>query len=114
MPFAFRPIVAAAAALLLAAPVSAQPADSALTITRIFRDNAFASATLPTVNWLANGRSYLDTRDASSGGGSDIIRIDLVTGDTSVIAPAGSMVDEAGKRIAIEEISLSEDRKSVV
>lgn len=108
MPFAFRSI-AATAVFLLAAPVSAQPADSALTITRIFRENAFASATLPTVNWLSNGRSYLDTREASSGGGSDIIRIDLVTGDTSVIAPASSMVDEAGKRIAIEEISLSDD-----
>ena len=99
------------AGVLLAAPLpaSAQRADSALTIARIFRENDFRSATMPVVNWMANGRSYLDTRDAASGGGTDIIRIDLVTGDTTVIAAAGSLVDERGNRIEVEDIDLSED-----
>src|SRR5687767_12153636 len=109
MSLAFRSFAGVAAGLLLAAPAAAQRSDSALTITSIFREGAFASATLPTVNWLSNGRSYLDTREASSGGGSDIIRVDLVTGDTTVIAAAASMVDETGKRIEIEDISLSDD-----
>ena len=105
----FRSLAGAVAGLLLAAPAHAQGADSALTIRRIFSDNAFRSAPLPVVNWLSNGRSYLDTREASSGGGSDIIRIDLVTGDTTVIAAASSMMDENGKRIEVEDIALSGD-----
>lgn len=90
-----------------------QRADTSITIDAIFRRGEFRSAPLPDVHWLKDGRSYLDlVPDAQ--GGMDIVRVDLVSGATQVIADAKSVVDENGKPIEIEEISLSEDESKAL
>jgi dipeptidyl-peptidase-4 len=95
-------------------PLAAQQrADTSLTIDRIFHSGDFQSAPMPNVHWLKDGRSYLDTRP-HAGGGADIVRIDLATGTERVIADASSIVDANGKRIDIEDITLSPDESKAL
>ena len=100
--------------LLPATPVAAQQlADTSLTIESIFKRGDFRSAPLPSVHWLKDGKSYIDTRPAE-GGGADIVRVDLGTGTERVIVDAKSIVDAAGKRIDIEDIILSDDESKAL
>lgn len=97
--------------IALASPLRGQerPEDPGrLTIDRIFGGSDFRSAPMPSVHWLSDGSSYVDLR-SNPAGGSDIVRVDLVTGDTTVLADAAAIVDESGRRIDIEEVQLSDD-----
>ena len=103
------------AILVLAAPaipVAAQsPSPARLTVERIFARSEFRSAPLPTVQWLKDGRAYLDLR-ADTAGGSDIVRINLLgEGGATVMAGAARLSDESGRRLEIESFSLSPDEK---
>ncbi|HVD06104.1 MAG TPA: hypothetical protein VNB89_08810, partial [Gemmatimonadaceae bacterium] len=106
-------------ALALLAPLPAspaaaqQPSDTSLTVESIFKRGDFRSAQLPNVHWLKDGKSYLDTRP-NAGGGADIVRVDLTTGAERVIADAKSIVDATGKRIDIEDITLSDDESKAL
>jgi dipeptidyl-peptidase-4 len=102
-----------AAAAPAAAPVVAQDAASRLSIQRIFATRDFASAPLPNIHWLKDGASYVDVRPAE-GGGSDIVRVALATGAVSVMAPAAALVGADGKRLEIEEITLSADESKAL
>ena len=100
--------------LLPATPVAAQqPSDTSLTVESIFKRGDFRSATLPSVHWLKDGKSYLDTRPNTSGG-ADIVRVDLSTGTERVVVDARSIVDASGKRIDIEDITLSDDESKAL
>ncbi len=102
-----------AAPLALAAQQPVRAADTSITVDAIFRRGEFRSAPLPSVHWLKDGKSYLDlAQDAA--GGADIVRVDVVTGQSRVIADAKSIVDEAGKPIEIEDISLSDDESKAL
>ncbi|HEY0970809.1 MAG TPA: S9 family peptidase [Gemmatimonadales bacterium] len=96
-----------ATALASSAAHAQQPADS-ITVERIFHTRDFASAPLPAVVWMRDGRSYLDLRPDSAGG-MDVVRVDLVSGEVTELADAGVLVDAAGKRIEVEQIDLSPD-----
>ena len=101
-------------ALLPATPVAAQqPSDTSLTVESIFKRGDFRSAPLPSVHWLKDGKSYLDTRPAE-GGGANIVRVDLSTGTERVVVDAKTIVDAAGKRIDIEDITLSDDESKAL
>jgi dipeptidyl-peptidase-4 len=102
-------------ALPLLVPVAArtQSADTSLTIDRLFRGEEFRSPTPPTIHWLRDGRSYLEVRENAQGG-TDIVRVDAVTGQASVVADARSLVDASGKRIEVEEIVLSGDESKAL
>jgi len=101
-------------ALLPATPVAAQqPSDTSLTVESIFKRGDFRSAPLPSVHWLKDGKSYLDTRPNTSGG-ADIVRVDLSTGTERVVVDAKTIVDAAGKRIDIEDITLSDDESKAL
>lgn len=107
MLFARSTFFALLAALSLADSLYAQAAQP-LSVERIFAKNEFRSAPLPTIHWLKDGASYLDTRDNASGG-SDIVRIDVVTGRATVLADASAIVGTDGKRLTVEDILLSDD-----
>jgi len=122
------PAVAAAAALALAVPAIAgaqQPAPPApapsrqpaaasrLTVERIFNSGDFEGAPLPTILWLKDGRSYLDVRPGAKGG-SDLVRVDVATGGVTVLADARSLVDERGRPIEVEQVSLSADESKAL
>jgi dipeptidyl-peptidase 4 len=105
-----RSLLSLALALAVLAPVGtwAQNGNSRLSIDRIFRQGEFASARLPSVHWMKDGTAYLDTRD-NPAGGTDIVRVDLLTGNVTVLADAASLVDESGKRMVAEDVILSPD-----
>jgi dipeptidyl-peptidase 4 len=95
-----------------AAAEAGRAADS-LTLDALFKQGSFRSAVLPNVVWLANGRSYLDVR-ADSSGGTDIVRIDLVTGDTTEMADAAALVAPDGSRLEVEDVTLSADESKAM
>jgi dipeptidyl-peptidase 4 len=102
-----------AAPVALAAQRATSPADTSITVDAIFRRGDFRSAPLPSVHWLKDGKSYLDLAP-NAAGGADIVRVDVVTGQSRVIADAKSIVDEAGATIEIEDISLSDDESKAL
>ncbi len=113
---------AARAQTSTAAPSSAAPSSSStsaadpsrLTVERIFGRGEFAAAGAPGLQWMRDGRSYVEVRPAA-GGGADIVRVDAATGAASVLVPAGSLRDEAGRAIVVEDLQLSPDeRKALV
>jgi dipeptidyl-peptidase-4 len=59
-----------------------------ITIDRIFHGSDFRGATLPTVRWLSDGHSYVDTRNDS------IVRVDVSTGASTVLASKLGFVAE--------------------
>ena len=107
--FAFLLASAALAGSAAAQNPTPATAGSQLSIDRIFRRGEFTASFGPSIHWLKDGRSYLDVRPAASGTGSDIVRVDVETGRTTVLAAASSLVDEAGQPIDVEDIQLSDD-----
>lgn len=99
--------------LLAPVPLLAQRAGPAatdpgtLTVERIFGPD-FRSAPMPSVVWMKDGRSYLDVR-ADPEGGSNIVRVDLVSGNVTTMAAAANLMNAAGERIVVEGIELSAD-----
>ena len=105
-------LVAAAGAPPAAAVAQSAPAQP-ITVERIFKQGEFASAPLPAVTWLKDGRSYVDLRP-DAGGGSSIVRVDLGTGAATTLAAAADLVGGDGKRIEVEEIQLSADESKAL
>src|SRR5512144_2616205 len=88
-----------AASVAAPAALSAQratAADTSISIDAIFRRGEVRSAPLPSVHWLKDGKSYLDLAP-NAAGGADIVRVDVVTGQSRVIADAKTIVDENGQ-----------------
>src|SRR5689334_21916777 len=96
-----RHALARAAALLAfaAAPVAAQPPAGALTVDMIFASGALAPDGAPDIQWMRDGRSYVQARPVPGAGavGTEIVRVDVTTGRATVLVPAAALVDEAGR-----------------
>jgi dipeptidyl-peptidase-4 len=100
-------------AALLAAPLGAQSAP--LTIDRIFRSGELAPDGGPDVRWLKDGRSWVEARPAAGGGrGVDIVRVDAVTGQATVLVEAAALVDADRRPIPVEAIELSPDERKAL
>jgi dipeptidyl-peptidase 4 len=91
---------------LLAQRSFAQP--SQLTVDRIFKTGDFRSAPMPTVRWMRDGHSFVDIRP-NTGGGSDIVRTDVATGEVEVLATAAEL-----GRLTIEDVELSPDESRML
>jgi dipeptidyl-peptidase-4 len=102
---AVRPLVFLAFAFPLAAQ---QPAAPELSVETIFGKSRFAGAPMPDVHWLPDGNAWVTTR-ADTAGGSDIIKVDALTGNATLLLDASALVDSGGARITIEGLSLSTD-----
>ena len=107
--------LALVALVLTLDPASAQqPAGVAdtrrLSVERIFGGRELAPSGAPGVRWMRDGRSYVEARGAA-GGGTDIVRVDAVTGVATVLVPASALLDEARKPIDVEELELSPDER---
>lgn len=96
-----------------AAAQTVRPPAGRITLERLFHTSDFASAPLPAVVWMKDGRSYLDMR-ADPAGGVDIVRVDLVTGNVTELADASLLVDATGRRMEVEEIALSPDESKAL
>ena len=121
-PDSIRPTARPTAGVLLLAAVMLAPCvahaqqartTGRLSVERIFRQSEFASEPMPRVDWLRDGRSYVELRPGS-GGGTDIVRVDIVTGQPTVLVPASAIVGTDGKRLDVEEITLSDDESKAL
>jgi dipeptidyl-peptidase 4 len=83
-----------------------------LTVERIFASSEFASVPFPTIRWMRDGRSYLDIRKAD-GGGTDLVKVDLVTGATTVLVEAAAIAAD-GQRIEVEDARFSSDESAIL
>ena len=99
-----RPLCAVA---LLAAPLLAQSPPPPLTAERIFRSPEFSAQGLPFVQWMRDGRSYLNVK--SDIGGTMLVKVDAATGAETVLVRAGTLKDAAGLPIDVEDVTLSAD-----
>jgi dipeptidyl-peptidase-4 len=63
---------------------------------------------MPTVRWMHDGHSFVDIKP-SVGGGSDIVRTDVATGETQVLAAANEL-----SRLTIEDVALSPDESTLL
>lgn len=101
------------ASSLFAQTEAATPSTSSslLTVDRIFATNEFAGTQLPTIHWLKDGRSFIDLQPNGTGtsAGTDIVRIDAVTGQKTVLVPASVL---AG--VQIESMTLSADEQKAL
>ena len=91
---------AAVVALATAAPAPAQPPAGALTVNAIFASGALVPEGAPDIQWMRDGRSYVQARPAA-GAGTEIVRVDVTTGQATVLVPAAALVDGEGRRIVI-------------
>lgn len=98
--------------LLLAPALLGAQQPRGMTVERIFRRGDFAAQPMPSVDWMRDGRSYVELR-ADPAGGTDIVRVDVVTGQATVLADAADLVD-GGKRLEVEELALSDDESKAL
>ena len=94
------------AALVIAVPLAAQPAPP-LTVENIFRTRDFVAQGLPFVQWMKDGRSYLNVK--SGIGGTSLVKVDAVTGAETVLVPTGVLKDANGVAFDVEDVTLSAD-----
>ncbi len=105
--------VSCALAMFLAGPVAAQStSDSPLSVERIFRSRDFIAQGLPFVQWMKDGRSYLQVKREI--GGSALVRVDAVTGAETILVPAGVLKDASGAPLEIEDVTLSPDESAAL
>ena len=95
------------------APLAAQQSAGDLTVQRIFRSGEFRSVAPQTLTWFADGASYVEQRPNAQGG-VDIGRVDLATGNVTVLAAGRQLVGNDGQPIGIEDIQVSDDQNHVV
>jgi dipeptidyl-peptidase-4 len=98
--------------LALALPASLHAQRASLSVEGIFGRGEFASAPMPSLHWLKDGRSYVDTR-AAAGGGTDVVKVDVVTGRETVLADAAALTVN-GRRLDVEELVLSADESKAL
>ena len=94
------------AALFVAVPLAAQSAQP-LTVEHIFRGRDFIAQGLPFVQWMRDGRSYLNVK--TDIGGTSLVKVDAVTGAESVLVPTGVLKDANGVAFDVEDVTLSAD-----
>jgi dipeptidyl-peptidase 4 len=108
MSLSMRSLVVLATVSLLGTPALAQGGAAELSVERIFTRHDFVGNPPPEVHWLSSGTAYVETRPDSSGG-VDIVRVDARSGRTTVLADASVLIDADGKRLDVEDLTLSAD-----
>ncbi len=101
-------VLALALATVGASPrARAQDTHDALTADAIFKQGEFRGAPIPEPQWLPGGDAYVDLKLTPAG--VAIARVDAATGASTVLADPSSLVDERGRPIAVEAVTLSKD-----
>jgi dipeptidyl-peptidase-4 len=109
---ALVPLLATASTAQAPAGGSAPPAaadPSRLTVERIFGGPELRARGAPGVQWMRDGRSYVEARAAEAG--TELVRVDAATGTATVLVPAGTLRDAAGRPIVVEEVQLAPDER---
>ena len=85
---------------------------SRITVERIFASPDFRGGVIPQPSWLSSGSSYIIPRPAKDGG-TELVKVDVATGQETLIAKADQLAAE-GKKLDVEEISLSGDEQLAI
>ena len=85
---------------------------SRITVERIFASPDFRGGVIPQPSWLSSGSSYIIPRPAKDGG-TELVKVDVATGQETVLATAEQLAAE-GKKLDVEEISLSGDERMAI
>src|SRR5258705_11989602 len=100
-------------AAAVVAPLGLQTSDpSRITVERIFASPDFRGGAIPQPSWRRSGSSYIVPRPAKDGG-TELVKVDIATGKETVLAKADQLAAE-GKRLDVEEISLSGDEQMAI
>ena len=107
-------LAALALAATAPAPLGAQTTGdpSRITVERIFDSPDFRGGAIPQPSWLSSGSSYIVPRPAKDGG-TELVRVDIATGTETVLATGDQLAAE-GKKLEVEEISLSGDERMAI
>ena len=107
-----KTLVLSAILFAVSTPAAAQHG-SELTVDAITH-GAFTGARMPDPQWLADGSAYLDLRPVgASGGPSEIVRVNAVTGATTIVASAQALSSN-GTPLMVESIVSSRDGTKVM
>jgi dipeptidyl-peptidase-4 len=95
------------------ASLGAQTGDpTRLTVERIFGSPDFRGGAIPQPSWLSSGSSYIVPRPAKDGG-TELLKVDIATGQETVVATADQLAAE-GRKLDVEEISLTGDEQTAL
>ncbi|MDX2192563.1 MAG: S9 family peptidase [Gemmatimonadales bacterium] len=102
--------------LPLAAPLAAQGADpSRLTIERIYASPDFQPERFGPARWLEGGKAYTTVDRAAGGKGQEIARVDVTTGERTVLVTAAQLTPAgAAAPLDVEDYAWSPDLQQVL
>lgn len=119
-----RLILLACAAIAPAGGASAQPRQAtiaapgapALSIDRIFGNDAIPEDRVDGGEWTPDGKAFLAIeRSKAVAGGTDIVRYDVATNTRTTVVPASALIEKrTGKPIAVERFAFSADGRRLL
>ena len=90
------------------------PAESSLSVGRLFGTREFDTEPLPARRWSKRTPSYF-TLEKSTGSGSELVRNDPATGKKEAVVPAAAFVPEGAKEpLAVDAYEFSADESRVL
>ena len=93
----------------------AAPAESLLSVGRLFGAGEFAAESLPARQWSRRSSTYFTFEKATTGSGRELIRNDPATGKKEVVLPATALVpDGANEPLAVDAYAFSADESRVL
>jgi dipeptidyl-peptidase-4 len=91
------------------------PADSMLTVGRLFGAREFDTEHLPARRWSKRSSTYFTLDKPTKGAGSELVRHDPATGQKEVVATAASFVPEGAREpLAVEAYEFSADESKLL
>ena len=100
--------------LLNLTALAAMAQENRLSVDRIFDSNEFRSDSYH-VNWMPQGGKYYIKNGSQDGSGEDIVLVDPLTGEQTVLIAANQMIPEGGtESIDITSFQVSPDKTSVL
>ncbi len=99
--------------LLLAAPISAQPDPSRLTLDRIFVSRDFAAQGGGVGRW--QDATHTTTLRPNAAGGVDLVRVSVATGDAeTLVTPARMTPAGANQQLRVEDYAFNSDETALL
>lgn len=91
------------------------PAESVLTVGRLFGAREFDTEPLPARHWSKRSSTYFTLEKAADGTGSELVRHYPATGKKDVVVPAAALVPDGSKKpLAVEAYEFSADESRVL
>ena len=91
------------------------PAESLLTVGRLFGTKEFDTEPLPARRWSKRSSTYFTLEKSTAGTGTELVRNDPATGRKEIVVPAAAFVPTGAKEpLAVEAYEFSADESRVL